>query len=62
MVSTPSAPAPRRHLTITPASVILVCVATLVAIAVFLTASALHLPRWQPTQEQVQQVEQSFGH
>lgn len=43
MESSPSAlPAPRRHLTITPASVILVCVAALVAIgmAVLFSASA----------------------
>jgi cell division protein FtsW len=40
MVSPPSAPAPRRHLTITPASVILVCVATLVAIGLTVLYSA----------------------
>ena len=40
MVSTPSVPAPRRHLTITPASVILVCVAALLAIGLTVLYSA----------------------
>jgi cell division protein FtsW len=40
MVSPSSSPAPRRHLTITPASVILVCVATLVAIGLTVLYSA----------------------
>ena len=49
MVSTPSVPAPRRHLTITPASVILVCVAALLAIGLTVLYSASSTAKGGPT-------------
>jgi len=49
MVTPPSAPAPRRPLTITPASVILVCVAALVAIGLAVLFSASSTAKGGPT-------------
>jgi cell division protein FtsW len=49
MVSSPSAAAPRRHLTITPASVILVCVAALLAIGLAVLFSASSNAKGGPT-------------
>lgn len=49
MVSSPSAAVPRRHLTITPASVILVCVAALLAIGLAVLFSASSNAKGGPT-------------
>jgi cell division protein FtsW len=49
MVSSPSAAVPRRHLTITPASIILVCVAALLAIGLAVLFSASSTAKGGPT-------------
>jgi cell division protein FtsW len=49
MVKSPSAAGPRRHLTITPAGVILVCVAALVAIGLAVLFSASSTAKGGPT-------------
>ncbi len=49
MVSSPSAAVPRRHLTLTPASIILVCVAALLAIGLAVLFSASSTAKGGPT-------------